>query len=209
MKNTIFLTLAAAVLGVSAQAQSTVDSIHAKYQLLPMPAAMTQEEAFPVLGMYTLNGQTQETTTPITVTMDANSKGIVWIDGLPQGRVKAYLKKSPATYRIVAQKTASGASVPEGTLIYSPDSHVLNIALGKAYDEQEPASVFASLAPATATADVAGTTEVKTKSKSSSAKSKSKLVLYSATKNEQTAAVETPANPVPAQKTTPEPETQQ
>src|SRR5688500_8909771 len=118
MKNTFFLAVAALLFSVAVSAQSTVDSIAAKYKLLPMPAPLTIEKTFPVLGTYTLAGTGQASTTTnatdsvyagttaapsLVVTLDSVNKGMVWIDGLPEGRIKAYLKKSPATYRILAQ----------------------------------------------------------------------------------------------------------
>ena len=130
MKNTIFLFIAALLFGASVNAQSTVDSINAKYQLLPMPQAMTLEKSFPVLGSYNLTTK-EGTTVPVTITIDSASKGIVWVEGLPEGKFKAYLKRSPATYRIVAQKNDAGKSIPEGTLIFDQTTNTLNVALGK------------------------------------------------------------------------------
>jgi len=43
MKNTIFLLIATFFLSVAVSAQSTADSIKAKYQLQPMPEALTIE----------------------------------------------------------------------------------------------------------------------------------------------------------------------
>src|SRR5215216_3765307 len=137
MKNTIFLFLAAVLFTASVQAQSTVDSIAAKYKLMPMPEPLTVEKTFPVLGTYqltmgadasvtaatTANTSTasttgMETTTSnnVMVSLDPENKGVIWVEGLPQGKFKAYLKKSPATYRVLAQKTESGNSIPEGSL---------------------------------------------------------------------------------------------
>ena len=49
MKNTIFLAFAALLFTATVQAQSTVDSIAAKYKLIPMPEPLTIEKTFPVL----------------------------------------------------------------------------------------------------------------------------------------------------------------
>ena len=92
MKNTIFLLIAALFFGASVQAQSTVDSIRAKYQLQPMPEAMTIEKTFPVLGTYQLTAK-DSTVTNVVVTLDTVNRGIIWVEGLPEGRFKAYLKK--------------------------------------------------------------------------------------------------------------------
>jgi hypothetical protein len=185
MKNTFFLFIAALFITASVNAQSTVDSIRAKYTLQPMPEALTLEKAFPVLGTYHL---TTDTTSTLTISMDSASKGMVWVEGLPQGKIKAFLKQSPATYRIVAQKTESGTSVPEGTLIFDPTTNTLNVAIGKAYNEANPGEIFgvAADAAATANADVANTgTQVKVKTKTKDSKSKAKVVFYSATKVDQ------------------------
>jgi len=170
---------------------STRDSIAAKYKLLPMPGALTIEKTFPVLGQYQLTNtaataDSAATATPLTITLDSASKGIVWVEGLPQGKVKAYLKKSPATYRIVAQKTENGTAIPEGTLHLDPATNVVHIALGAPYNEVDPAAVFAVSADATATEETA--TDVKSK-KAKSAKAKQKVSFYTATKIDATQQV--------------------
>jgi hypothetical protein len=208
MKNTLFLAIAAICFSVTSSAQSTVDSIRAKYQLQPMPEALTLEKTFPVIGSYQLANATQSTTqststteststTPsttstevqqadVTITLDSVNKGIIWVEGLPQGKFKAYLKKSPATYRILAQKTASGKQIPEGTLILDPSTNTLNIALGKAFDEADPAAIFAAVSP-----DV---TEAEVKVKTKKSKTKSKVAFYTANKIVATPTTTTSVN---------------
>jgi hypothetical protein len=198
MKNTLFLFIAALFFSASVNAQSTVDSIAAKYHLLPMPEALTIEKTFPVLGTYQLNAE-DATAQDVVITLDQENKGIVWIEGLPEGKMKAYLKKSPATYRIVAQKTESGKRIPEGTLIFDPSTSSLNIALGKAFDNVDPASVFNAAGSASADVAASGASQVKVKTKSGVSKSKTKLMLYTALKTEQngagTTGVSAPVNP--------------
>jgi len=180
MKNTIFLAIAAICFSVTASAQSPVDSIRAKYQLIQMPEPLTLEKTFPVIGSYQLADNTQSTTSTeeqnanLTITLDSVNKGIIWVEGLPQGRFKAYLKKSPATYWILAQKTESGKQIPEGTLILDPTTNTLNIALGKAFDDADPAGIFAAVP-----SDV---TEAEIKVKTNKTKSKSKVTFYTANK---------------------------
>lgn len=99
------------------------------------------EHYLPVLGSFQPTGSS---TANLTITVDEQNIGIVWIDGLPQGRVKGLLKKSPATYKIPAQKTAEGKSVPEGTLIFNPLTKEISISLGKAFNDADPAAVFTS-----------------------------------------------------------------
>lgn len=191
MKNTIFLFIAALLFGASVNAQSTVDSINAKYQLLPMPQAMTLDKSFPVIGSYNLTTK-EGTTVPVTITIDSASKGIVWVEGLPEGKFKAYLKRSPATYRVVAQKTETGKAIPEGTLIFDQATNTLNVALGKKFDDVDPAAIFTMTGDVTA--DVASGTEVKVKSKTATKKTKEKVVFYSATKVDTTTTTSTNVN---------------
>ena len=117
----------------------TVDSIESKYTLAPMPNAMTTEQIFPVIGQYQSSTNADQ---KVTITLDDQNKGFVWIDGLPQGRVKGVMKKAPATYKIPVQKTAEGTEVPEGTLIYDKDANTLTIMLGRPFNDADPASVF-------------------------------------------------------------------
>lgn len=119
----------------------TVDSILAKYTLVPMPNQMTTEQIFPVIGQYQSSTSSD---LKVTVTLDDQNKGFAWVDGLPQGKLKAELKKSPATYKIPVQKTADGKDVPEGTLIYDKDTKVITIMLGRPFNDHDPASVFAN-----------------------------------------------------------------
>ena len=118
----------------------TVDSILSKYSLAPMPNQLTTEQIFPVIGQYQSSTNAEE---KLTITLDDQNKGYVWVDGLPQGRVKGILKKSPATYKIPVQKTAEGNDVPEGTLIYDKDAKTITVMLGRPFNDQDPASVFA------------------------------------------------------------------
>jgi hypothetical protein len=199
MKKSMLAALAAVVVATSVQAQSTVDSIASKYKLQPMPAARTMEQAFPVIGSYQLQNSTEGTGT-VMVNLDPSNKGVVWVEGLPQGKIKAYLKKSPTTYRILSQKSESGKQVQEGTLHYDTASHELHIALGKAFDESDPTGIFALMPDMSSGAMQEGETEtkiksgdtkmktevegnqVKVKTKTGTTKNKTKVQFYTATK---------------------------
>ena len=182
MKNSIFLFLCALVFSVSVNAQSTADSISAKYKLMPMPEAFTVEKAFPALGVYALStpadAAAATAASEVRISLDSVNKGIVWVEGLPQGKFKAYLKQSPSTYRIISQKTENGKQISEGTLIFDPSTNVLQIALGKAFEEANPSAVFAM--NTTGASEVE--TEVKVKTKKSKTKSKAKIQYYTANK---------------------------
>ena len=95
------------------------------------------EHSFPVLGSFSGSGASSAA---VTITLDETNKGIVWVDGLPQGRFKALMKKAPATYKIPAQTTESGKSVSEGTLFYNPSSKEVTIVLGRAFNDADPAA---------------------------------------------------------------------
>ncbi|HEX2536547.1 MAG TPA: hypothetical protein VHK69_22545 [Chitinophagaceae bacterium] len=266
MKNILSLAVIALLLSSGAGAQSTVDSIAAKYKLQPMPGPLTIEKTFPVLGAYMLNSAgtsgtsgtatgttsattgttangsaatgtvttTTDTTTTsvntaeaaaaadLVVALDAENKGIIWITGLPQAsKIKAYLKKSPATYRIPAQKTEDGKSIGEGTLHFDTASRVLHVAFGKAYDEADPIAVFAPNMPDAATStDAAVATDATMSNTNTSTstpavakpkntnKSKSKVTLLTAAKIEP-AAPAAPAADAATQQAQQQPQPQQ
>lgn len=165
-------------------------------ELLPMPDSLTNEAIFPVLGKYTLlnsNGDSSD----VYITLDTESKGVIWVSGLSEGKFKASLKASPATYRIPAQKTLfndapageemssdattevsaqkpatkkfSGKSVNEGTLIYDKEANQIYINLGSKFNESNPALIFEGLRSAESMPE--GTTET------SSAKNKKKAIV--------------------------------
>jgi hypothetical protein len=95
------------------------------------------EHAFPAIGSYTASGTS---TGNVTITLDPENKGIVWVEGLPQGKFKALMKKAPSTYKVPAQKTEEGKSVAEGSLFLNPTSKELTILLGRPFDDADPTS---------------------------------------------------------------------
>ena len=52
------------------------------------------------------------------------------------------LRKSPATYKIPAQKTEEGKEVAEGTLMFDKETNTLSIAIGKDYNLENPSMAF-------------------------------------------------------------------
>lgn len=131
------------------------------YKMQPMPEGLTMEKKFPVIGKYQLTDK-EGTVSTVMVTLDETNKGTVWIEGLPQGKIKGVLRKSPATYKIPVQplaeealatevevndaKTAMTATapkeLPEGVLIYDKDANVLNVCIGCKYNNEDPAMAF-------------------------------------------------------------------
>lgn len=170
------------------------------YKMQPMPEALTQEKIFPVIGKYQVTDKAG-TASELTVSLDPNNKGLVWIEGLPEGKIKANLRKSPAVYKIPAQKLGDDPAakdakdVAEGVLIYDKDANTINVCLGCTYNAENPAVAF----DATATEAQPEATEAapkktaKAKSKKSAAPKVARIVpvRYSGTKViEQTASVQ-------------------
>ncbi|MES1197871.1 MAG: hypothetical protein ABUL41_01180 [Chitinophagaceae bacterium] len=125
-----------------AKKNPTVDSISTPFEskLLPPRAPITVFDIFPAIGSYESSVNTDAPS--VTIKLDEQNKGVVWVEGLPQGKIKAMLRKSPATYKIPEQKTEDGKIVPEGTLIFDKDMNTLSINIGKPYNAEDPALVF-------------------------------------------------------------------
>jgi hypothetical protein len=124
----------------------TVAAINANYVIAPVKSEpLTNEKIFPVIGKYNVTAHAEETAMPVTIMLDEQNRGIAWLDGLQQGKIKLLLKRSPAVYKIPAQKTDLGKDVAEGTLIYDKESNQLNICIGKSFNDAEPGSVFAAV----------------------------------------------------------------
>ena len=167
-----------------AKKNPTVDSINAKYKdKLVTIKTSVPVQAFPALGQY--ESATNLDAPSVKISPDETNKGVVWVEGLPQGKIKAMLRKSPATYKIPAQKTEDGKDVPEGTLIYDKDTNTLSIIIGKPYNDAEPLAVFA---PATEEPVIAQTKTAKVKVKSK-VPAQPKPWIYAGTKVETTTAM--------------------
>ena len=168
-----------------------------KYKMLPMPEPLTTEKIFPVLGQYTVASKsntsataevTEAPATNVSITLDETNKGVVWVDGLPQGRIKAYLRKSPSTYMIPAQKTADNKDLSQGVLIYDKDVNTLDVCIGCKFNSEDPASAF-STNPEPVVEQVV--VKTKSKNKKGTAKAKVKPVKtwrYSGSKTTETTA---------------------
>ena len=177
-----------------AKKNPTVDSISAKYQgrLVAAKPALTDADFFPVIGSYSASTSADATATTevtnVVITLDQENKGVVWIEGLPQGRIKAQLRQSPAIYKIPAQKAEDGKEVKEGVLIYDQANNLLNVCIGCDFKSDNPTVAFDQTV-------VAEEPEVKVKTKSSKTKTKTvvkaKPFYFSGTKNIETTATTT------------------
>jgi hypothetical protein len=171
----------------------TIDSILSPYEskMLSQRPAMTTADIFPVIGQYQSSSSTDASA--LKINLDEQNRGIVWIEGLPQGRVKAYLRRSPSTYMIPAQKTEDGKQIAEGVLLYDKDANTLNVCLGCAYNADDPGLAF-NTNGAVVTDESAPAVKTVTKTKKNGVKSKTKAVAkakpwyYSGTKVIETTA---------------------
>lgn len=166
-----------------AQKNPTVDSIAAKYRdkIVAAPTALTQEKIFPAIGHY--ESTTNADASSVSIALDQQNKGLIWIEGLPQGKVKGLLTKSPATYKIPAQKTEDGKDVAEGTLIFDKEQNTLSICIGKNYDAENPAAAFMAAPVEEVSATVSTKNKAKTKKPAAP-----KPWLYTGTKKEEVMA---------------------
>jgi hypothetical protein len=114
--------------------------------LIPMPEPLTTEKIFPAIGKYQLTDKEGNAVT-VTATLDETNKGILWVNGLPQGPVKAYLRKSPAVYKIPVQKTLDDKEIKEGVLIFDKENNIMEICIGCEYNNENPAMAFSEEQP--------------------------------------------------------------
>lgn len=153
-----------------------------QYQLLPMPEALTIEKSFPAIGKYQLTDK-DGNAVAVTAMLDETNKGVLLVNGLPEGSIKAYLRKSPAVYKIPAQKTADEKDVKEGVLIYDKDANVMNICFGCTYNNEDPATAFLPVQEDQAPVEEAPKKNTKTSKKSTAKKVEvAKPVHYTGTK---------------------------
>ncbi|MBC7949425.1 MAG: hypothetical protein H7Y42_16180 [Chitinophagaceae bacterium] len=138
-----------------------------KYKLQPMPEALNREKVFPVIGKYNVTDK-DGVTTPVSIAIDETNKGIVWIEGLPQGKIKAQLRKSPGIYKIPVQKSADDKDVSEGVLVFDRDNNTLDVCIGCTYNIEDPTAAFTAAQPEVAVTEVKakkGVVKTKTKMK--------------------------------------------
>lgn len=195
-------------------------------ELAPMPGELTDEMIFPVLGKYDYVDK-DGSVASVTITRDAENKGVVWVNGMPQGKFKADLKQSPGTYKIPVQKTLqndvegvatadataadatekpatrySGKSLKEGTLIFDSASHKLYVNVGAKFDEENPAAIFPEMTADDSTAMAVSVEEVdatQESAKKAEKKDKKKTSLAKGTNYVLTKVVEVAAAPVNTQ----------
>jgi hypothetical protein len=149
MKNTLlalaFLYACAANAQTASSTTQSTNVASAPAQVKNVSSADIKPEHFlPVLGNYKAAGNNSQS---FSITVDPSNLGIIWIEGMQQGRFKALLKQSPAVYKIPAQKTESGKSIAEGTLFYDKETAELKIVLGIPFNDASPVASFTDVKP--------------------------------------------------------------
>jgi hypothetical protein len=143
MKNTLLALAFLSVFAANAQTASTTsESLNVSVASAPAKHVSSDnirpEHFLPVLGNFKTGNSSQQ----ISITVDPANIGIIWIEGLQQGRFKALLKQSPAVYKIPAQTTESGKRIAEGTLVYDKQTAELKIILGIPFNDASPVAAF-------------------------------------------------------------------
>lgn len=230
-KNFLLAAVLSLTIAASSFAQvSTTPEVPRNYkpqpkELAPMPGELTDEMIFPVLGKYDYVNKEGEVAS-VTITRDAENKGVVWVNGMPQGKFKADLKQSPSTYKIPEQKTLqndvamsepteaadavatekpqprySGKSLKEGTLIFDSTTQKLYVNVGAKFDEENPAAIFPEMVveDSTVVADAEATVATEGTAKKTEKKDKKKGSLAKGTNYILTKVVEVAAAPAPTQ----------
>jgi hypothetical protein len=126
----------------------------------------------PVIGSYKSTDQAASIQ-QVTVTVDEQNPGKVWVEGLMPARFYAVLKAVPGTYKIPAQK-ADDKNIPEGTMMYDDNSKQLTACVGCGYNDATPMVGSESTTDATATDATASNATAKTKVKANKTKTKVK-----------------------------------
>jgi len=101
---------------------------------LPKPNA--GRHFIPVIGSYQASGDSSQVKN-VTVTVDEQNPGKIWIEGLEPVKIYAVLKAIPGTYKIPAQKV-DDKKFPEGTLIYDDSNKQINVCVGCGYSDASP-----------------------------------------------------------------------
>ena len=102
-----------------------------------IPKANAGRHYIPVIGSYQNSVENAELKN-ISITVDEQNPGKIWIDGLTADKIYAVLKFYPGVYKIPAQ-VATNKNLPEGTLLYDNNNKQINILLGSGYNDATPA----------------------------------------------------------------------
>ncbi len=125
----------------------------------------------------------------VSITLDEQNPGKIWIEGIGEGRFYAYLKTQENTYKIPTQK-AGDKTINEGIVMYDESAKQVHIRVGSGYNDADPgASLNATVENATVTdTEQAPAKKGKTVAKNVNKETK-KLIVFDGNKtNVETAA---------------------
>ena len=165
-----------------ASAQATMMDTTSAASNFPKPNS--GRHYIPVIGSYKSTDQAASIQ-QVTVTVDEQNPGKVWVEGLMPARFYAVLKAVPGTYKIPAQK-ADDKNIPEGTMMYDDNSKQLTACVGCGYNDATPMVGSEPTTDATATDAMASNATAKTKVKANKTKTKVKkqpVVTFTGTKD--------------------------
>jgi len=115
---------------------------------IDIPKANAGRHYIPVIGTYQ-NSVPGSALTNISISVDEQNPGKIWIGGLTSDKIYAVLKFYPGIYKIPAQN-AGNKNLPEGTLLYDDNNKQINIFLGGGYNDGNPAGPATIFEPALA-----------------------------------------------------------
>jgi hypothetical protein len=112
----------------------------------------------------TTEAQANTTTTTagsnVTITVDEQNPGKIWISGLGDDKFYAYLKTNADIYKIPTQKVSDKKSISEGIVSYNEASKEVHIRIGSGFNDADPnASLNATQAVTAATESTEKTAE--------------------------------------------------
>lgn len=117
--------------------QPTKNQVLADQLKVNLPKSNAGRHYIPVIGSYQ-NTVANADLKNISITVDEQNPGKIWISGLAADKIYAVLKFYPGIYKIPAQHGAN-SNLPEGTLLYDDSNKQINILLGDGYNETTPA----------------------------------------------------------------------
>jgi hypothetical protein len=104
---------------------------------IEIPKANAGRHYIPVIGSYQ-SSMANSRVTNISISVDEQNPGKIWIEGLTEYKIYAVLKFYPGIYKIPGQSIGN-KNLPEGTLLYDDSNKQVNILLGSGYNDASPA----------------------------------------------------------------------
>ncbi|MDI3322616.1 hypothetical protein [Pinibacter soli] len=74
----------------------------------------------------------------VTITVDEQNPGKIWVSGIGDDKFYAYLKSDANIYKIPAQKVSDKKSISEGIVSYNETSKEVHIRIGSGFNDADP-----------------------------------------------------------------------